>query len=80
MQARLQDIHAEIVSTMKQVHTVFKNDGPEVSIYTVCHTSLKFRKNKEMLITMHGFMHASPSFRYIVVRVNYYCNLMQFQV
>ena len=30
---RLQDIHAEIVSTMKQVYTVFKNDGPEVRIY-----------------------------------------------
>ena len=29
---RLQDIHAEIVSTMKQVYTVFKNDGPEVRI------------------------------------------------
>jgi hypothetical protein len=54
VQARLQDIHAEIVSTMKQVHTVFKNDGPEVSTYTVCHTSLKFRKNKGMFITMHA--------------------------
>lgn len=30
VQTRLQDIHAEIVSTMKQVYTVFKNDGPEV--------------------------------------------------
>lgn len=32
VQIRLHDIHAEIVSTMKQVYTVFKNDGPEVSI------------------------------------------------
>jgi hypothetical protein len=32
VQTRLHEIHAEIVSTMKQVYTVFKNDGPEVSM------------------------------------------------
>ena len=40
---RLQDIHAEIVSTMKQVYTVFKNDGPEVRICLNESTILKKR-------------------------------------
>lgn len=37
---RLKEIHAEIVSTMKQVYIVFKNDGPEVNkhvfTYIIC--------------------------------------------